>query len=329
MKKKKILVTGAAGFVGTNFLFQFACREDIKNNYDFVIADALTYAGNFDRIRPLFEIHQHLIFCKIDITNKEELGALFTKHAFDGVINYAAESHVDQSIESPDKFVQTNIIGTHHLLKESLGVYQKTQNEHFRYLQVSTDEVYGSLNSHDLPFTELTSIAPNSPYSASKASADLLVRSYFETFGLPTITTRCSNNFGPYQNAEKFIPVVISKAWQNESVPIYGSGRNIRDWIHVDDHNHGIWLAFEKGRPGEIYNFGGGQELENIELAMLILKKLNKPESLLKMVTDRKGHDWRYAINFNKSKSELAWGPKRSILNDLESVIQTYLPTSS
>ena len=218
--------------------------------------------------------------------------------------------------------METNVIGTQNLLNLSRDKNEKDQD--FRYLQISTDEVYGSLKKDDAPFSELHQITPNSPYSASKASADLLVHSYFKTFNLPTIITRCSNNYGPNQHAEKLIPTMINRAIKNEKLPVYGDGSNIRDWIHVDDHNRGIWLAFTKGRPGQVYNFGGNTELSNLVIVKKILSILKKPESLISFVQDRKGHDWRYAINFEKAKRELGFSPTVDFTNGLKETVEWF-----
>lgn len=306
--KHTVLLTGCAGFIGSNFVKTIACREDIKSKYDFVIVDALTYAGNLENIKPELTTHSHLKFYHLDIRDSQKIHDLFKKHSFDGVINFAAESHVDRSIESPNIFVETNVLGTLNLLKESLALFEAKGD--FKYLQISTDEVYGTLQMEDAPFTESTPLAPNSPYSASKASADLICRSFFETFKLPVMITRCSNNYGPLQVEEKFIPLMIKRALANESLPIYGTGMNIRDWIYVDDHNEGVWKVFTHGKAGEVYNLGGASERQNLDVAKMILKALGKPESLLKFVTDRKGHDFRYAINFSKTEKELGWSPR-------------------
>lgn len=306
--KQTVLLTGCAGFIGSNFVKTVACRAEIKAHYDFVIVDALTYAGNLENIKPELDTHAHLKFYQIDIRDSEKIHDLFKKYSFSGVINFAAESHVDRSIESPNIFVETNVLGTLNLLKESLALFEAKGD--FKYLQISTDEVYGTLQMEDAPFTETTPLAPNSPYSASKASADLICRSFFETFKLPVVITRCSNNYGPLQVEEKFIPLMIKRALANESLPIYGTGMNIRDWIYVDDHNEGVWKVFTNGKAGEIYNLGGASERQNLDVAKMILKALGKSESLLKFVTDRKGHDFRYAINFSKTQKELGWSPK-------------------
>jgi dTDP-glucose 4,6-dehydratase len=322
--KKKILLTGCAGFIGSNFVKTVACRADIRSEFDFVILDALTYAGRFENIESEVQSYENLSFVKMDIRDSQGLHQLFQKESFDGVLNFAAESHVDRSIESPNIFVETNVLGTLNLLKESLSLFEK--KAHFRYLQVSTDEVYGTLQVQDPAFTEQTPIAPNSPYSASKASADLLCRSFFETYKLPVIITRCSNNYGPLQVEEKFIPLMIKRALANEEMPIYGTGLNIRDWIYVDDHNEGVWAAFTKGRPGEVYNFGGNSERQNLDVAKMILKTLGRSEGLLKYVTDRKGHDFRYSIDYSKAQKELNWTPRISFEKEgLERTIQYYV----
>lgn len=319
-----ILLTGCAGFIGSNFVKTIACRADVKPHYSFHIIDALTYAGHFANIQNEVETNSHLTFEKMDISDSAALRALFERHQFSGVLNFAAESHVDRSIANPNIFVETNVLGTLNLLNESLRLFTKSGS--FRYLQVSTDEVYGSLGLTDAPFTESHPIAPNSPYSASKASADLLVRSFHETYHLPTITTRCSNNYGSLQDEEKFIPTMIRKALLDQPMPVYGNGKNVRDWIYVDDHNEGIWSAFTHGKSGQIYNFGGNCEKQNIDIAKTILKKLNKPESLIHFVEDRKGHDFRYAIDFGKAHTDLNWQPKTFLDNTgLDLTIKYYV----
>ncbi|WP_347359410.1 dTDP-glucose 4,6-dehydratase [Bdellovibrio sp.] len=305
--KKTVMLTGCAGFIGSNFVKTVACRDSIKAEYDFVIVDALTYAGRLSNIEAELQNHSNLTFVQADIRDTQKMHDLFVKYQFSGVLNFAAESHVDRSIENPNIFVETNVLGTLNLLKESLSAFEK--NPSFRYLQVSTDEVYGTLTMEDPAFTESTPIAPNSPYSASKASADLMCRAFFETYKLPVVITRCSNNYGPLQVEEKFIPLMIKRALADEKLPIYGTGMNIRDWIYVDDHNEGVWLAFTKGKAGEVYNLGGNSERQNLDVAKMILKHLGKPESLLNFVTDRKGHDFRYAIDYSKSQRELNWNP--------------------
>lgn len=320
--KLDLLVTGACGFIGSNFIKKIACRSEVTKQYNFHIVDALTYAGFLGTIRPELNHYPHLHFHQVDIRDDQKISELFEEHSFAGVIHFAAESHVDRSIKNPNIFLETNVLGTMNLLNASLTYCQKNKN--FRFFHVSTDEVYGSLNLEEDPFTEKTPLNPSGPYSASKASSDLLVQSYFTTYGLPTIISRCSNNYGPYQFPEKFIPVMIMKALKDEPLPIYGKGENVRDWIHVDDHNRGIWQAFQQGEPGEVYNFGGQAEKRNIDVAKMILKELGKSEDLLKSVLDRLGHDFRYAINFSKSEEKLNWKPEMSFEEGLKQTIDWY-----
>lgn len=298
----KFLVTGGAGFIGSNYLHYVVNKYP---NDTFVCLDALTYAGNYNNIKEL-EKKKNYKFVKGDIRDKELIDKLFKKEKFDVVINFAAESHVDNSIKNPNLFADTNILGTMTLLNASKEYNVK------RYHQVSTDEVYGDLplDRPDLLFTEENPIHTSSPYSASKAGADLQVLAYARTFKLPVTISRCSNNYGPYQFPEKLIPVVISKALNDEPIPVYGKGENVRDWIHVHDHNVGVDLIVRNGKPGEIYNLGGHSEKTNLEVVKTILKQLKKPESLITYVTDRPGHDLRYAIDSTKVEKELGW--KRS-----------------
>ncbi|MBY0414327.1 MAG: dTDP-glucose 4,6-dehydratase [Bdellovibrionales bacterium] len=322
-KRKKVLLTGCAGFIGSNFVKNICTKKEILDEYSFVILDSLTYAGRLENIQPeLDKYPESLSFVQIDIRDGEKIDRLFKGEEFWGCMNFAAESHVDRSIESANLFVETNVLGTMNLLNSSLHQFKQTGE--FRYLQISTDEVYGTLSLTDPAFTEKNPIEPNSPYSASKAGADCLVRSFFETHKLPTIITRCSNNYGPYQFDEKFIPVVLKKSFRNESIPVYGNGTNIRDWIFVDDHNLGCWAAFTKGIPGEIYNLGGATELTNLDLAKKILKAMGKPESLITFVEDRKGHDFRYAINFEKATRELGWKPEVTFEAGLKKTLEHY-----
>ena len=324
--KPTILVTGGAGFIGSNFIKKISTQKDVAENFDFAIVDALTYAGRLQTISADLETHKHLHFYKIDIRNAQEISKLFsTLHPF-GVIHFAAESHVDRSITNPNIFVETNVIGTLNLLNSSLGAAEN--NPLFKFVHVSTDEVYGSLQEGDASFTETTPLLPNSPYSASKASSDLLVRAYIETFKLNACITRCSNNYGPYQFPEKLIPLMTMSALADRHLPVYGNGCNIRDWIYVDDHNRGVWDVFQKGRAGEIYNFGGNAEKRNIDIVKTILKTLKKPESLIQFVEDRKGHDWRYAMDFSKAKSELGWSPQVGFETGLAQTIEWYQANS-
>lgn len=310
---KHILVTGGCGFIGSNFIrYQLSEYPEIS----ITNLDKLTYAGNLENLQD-FESHAGYKFVRGDIADSEFVNSLLESTNFDAVINFAAESHVDRSILDSGPFIQTNIVGTQVLL----DAFRKQKIS--RYVQVSTDEVYGSLGPEGL-FTEETPIAPNSPYSASKAAADLLVRSYNKTFDLPAIITRCSNNYGPYQFPEKLIPLFISNALEDKDLPIYGAGTNVRDWIHVLDHCRGIDAALRKGEVGQVYNFGGNAEMQNIEITHTLLKLLNKPESLIKYVSDRPGHDLRYAIDCRKAVSELGWKPQTEFQSGLEATLQWY-----
>ncbi len=313
----KFLVTGGAGFIGSNYMHYVVkkYKED-----QFVCLDALTYAGNYNNIKDL-EKYENFKFVKGDITDRKFIDELFRKEQFDIVINFAAESHVDNSIKNPGIFLTTNIIGTQVLMDASIKYDIK------RYHQVSTDEVYGDLplDRPDLLFTEETPIHTSSPYSSSKAGADLLVGAYHRTFGLPTTISRCSNNYGPYQFPEKLIPVVISKALKNEKIPVYGSGSNVRDWIHVVDHNIGVDLIVRNGKVGEIYNLGGHSERANIDVVKTILKQMGKSEDLITFVEDRKGHDLRYAIDSTKTEKELGWGLTYTFETGIKETVDWYL----
>lgn len=313
----KILVTGGAGFIGGNFCHYMVDRYP---NYSIIALDALTYAGNLETLEPIME-KSNFKFVKGDITDRILVNKLFQDEKFDSVINFAAESHVDRSIENPEVFLKTNILGTQVLMDAALKTGVK------RYHQVSTDEVYGDLplDRLDLFFTEETPIHTSSPYSASKASADLLVQAYYRTFGLPITISRCSNNYGPYHFPEKLIPLMIKNALANLSLPVYGKGENVRDWLHVYDHCTAIDLIIHNGRVGEVYNIGGHNERTNIEVVRTILKELKKPESLIRYVTDRKGHDMRYAIDPSKIENELGWKPKYNFDTGITQTIKWYL----
>ena len=313
----KILVTGGAGFIGSNFLFYMVEKYP---DYDFVCLDALTYAGNYNTIKEL-EKKSNYKFVKGDITDREFVDSLFAKENFDWVVNFAAESHVDNSIKNPSIFLTTNIIGTQVLMDASRKHIIK------RFHQISTDEVYGDLplDRLDLLFTEETPIHTSSPYSSSKASADLLVGAYYRTFGLPVTISRCSNNYGPYQFPEKLIPVIISKALKNEKVPVYGKGENVRDWIHVHDHNVGVDMILHKGKVGEIYNLGGHSERTNLEVVKIILRQLGKSEELIEFVADRAGHDLRYAIDSTKAEKELGWNRTYNFEDGIKETVQWYV----
>ncbi|MDY4788225.1 MAG: dTDP-glucose 4,6-dehydratase [Bacilli bacterium] len=310
----KFLITGGAGFIGGNF-----CHYMINEypNDKFVCIDALTYAGNLETLKPIIN-KENFKFVHGNICDKELIFKLFKEEKFDYVINFAAESHVDRSIENPRIFLETNILGTQTLMDACLKYGIK------RYHQVSTDEVYGDLplDRKDLFFTEETPIHTSSPYSASKASADLLVLAYHRTFKLPITISRCSNNYGPYHFPEKLIPLMIKKALNNEPLPVYGNGENVRDWLHVYDHCTAIDLIVRKGRDGEIYNVGGHNERTNLEVVKTILKALNKPETLIHYVKDRPGHDLRYAMDPTKLVNELGWKPKYTFETGILPTIQ-------
>ncbi len=295
---KKVLVTGGAGFIGSNFINHILNSRD---DWEIVNIDKLTYAGNLENLKEIEE-KPNYTFVKGDITNSELINYLFEKYRFDYVINFAAESHVDRSILGSEIFYRTNVVGTNVLLEASkrFGIE--------KFLQVSTDEVYGSLGETGL-FTESTPLSPNSPYSSSKAGADLAAFAFHHTYGLPVVITRCSNNYGPYQFPEKLIPLMIINALHDKELPVYGDGLNVRDWIYVIDHNKAVESVIEKGKPGEVYNVGASREMKNIEIVKLILKILGKPESLIKFVKDRPGHDRRYAIDSSKIQNELGWKP--------------------
>ena len=313
----KILVTGGAGFIGGNF-----CHYMVEKypNYTIITLDSLTYAGNLETLEPIMK-KSNFKFVKGDITDRPFVNLLFQEEKFDIVINFAAESHVDRSIENPEVFLKTNILGTQVLMDASIKTGVK------RFHQVSTDEVYGDLplDRLDLFFTEDTPIHTSSPYSASKASADLLVQAYNRTFGLPITISRCSNNYGPYHFPEKLIPLMIKNALADQTLPVYGKGENVRDWLHVYDHCTAIDLIIHNGKAGEVYNIGGHNERTNIEVVKKILSELNKPESLIRYVKDRKGHDMRYAIDPTKIENELGWKPKYNFDTGITQTIKWYL----
>ncbi len=316
----KILVTGGAGFIGSNFIFHMINKYP---NYEFVCLDLLTYAGNLQTLESVLK-KDNFKFVKGDIANRQFVFELFANENFDIVVNFAAESHVDRSIVDPGVFLQTNIIGTQVLMDASRKYNIK------RYHQVSTDEVYGDLplDKPDMFFTEKTPIHTSSPYSASKASADLLVQAYYRTFKLPITISRCSNNYGPYHFPEKLIPLMISKALHDEHLPVYGTGENVRDWLYVEDHCKAIDLIIHNGKIGEVYNIGGHNERTNLAVVKVILKELDKPETLIKYVEDRAGHDQRYAIDPTKIKEELGWEPTILFDEGIKKTIQWYLNNS-
>lgn len=313
----KVLITGGAGFIGSNFVHYMVRKY---SNYQIINLDALTYAGNLENVKDV-ENEANYRFVKGDITDRELIESLF-EEGIDAVVNFAAESHVDRSIADPGIFVKTNVQGTQVLLEaaKKYGVR--------KYVQISTDEVYGTLGETGY-FTETTPLAPNSPYSASKAGADLLVRAYHETYGLPVNITRCSNNYGSYHFPEKLIPLMIINALNDRPLPVYGDGLNVRDWLHVEDHCSAIDLVLHKGRNGEVYNIGGNNERTNIEVVKAILRYLNKPESLITFVDDRLGHDRRYAIDATKIREELGWQPKYTFEEGLKKTIDWYLENRS
>ena len=326
---KKLLVTGGAGFIGSNFIqYILDKQQDLVLLLDL---DLLTYAGNLENLEPVKDDPRYR-FVKGDIRDKTLVEKLFAEYDFDTVVHFAAESHVDRSILEPEVFLTTNIIGTQTLLDAAkrhwnLDPDNKHSREYrsgVRYLQVSTDEVYGALGKTGM-FTETTPLAPNSPYSASKTGADLIVRAYHQTYGLPVNITRCSNNYGPYQFPEKLIPLMIHNARQDKPLPVYGDGMQIRDWLHVKDHCSAIATVLEKGKTGEVYNIGGNNEKANIEIVRLILEALGKPESLITYVQDRPGHDRRYAIDNTKITTELGWAPAYTFEEGIKETIRWYL----
>ena len=311
---KKILVTGGAGFIGSNFINYILNSRD---DYFIVNLDKLTYAGNLENLKEI-ESNKNYTFIKGDITNSELVNYIFEKYKIKYVINFAAESHVDRSISGSEIFFRTNVIGTNVLLEAS------KRFEVEKFLQISTDEVYGSLGATGL-FTEQTPIAPNSPYSASKAASDMMVQAFHHTYGLPIVITRCSNNYGQLQFPEKLIPLMILNALQNKKLPVYGDGMNVRDWIYVIDHNKAVELVFEKGKIGEVYNIGASNEMPNLEIIKLILQNLKKGEELIQFVKDRPGHDRRYAIDSSKIQSELGWKPEFNFDSAIQHTIDWYL----
>ncbi len=324
---KRLLVTGGAGFIGSNFVHYWANQypEDRVVNLD-----ALTYAGNLENLKGADDSPNYR-FVHGDICDAELISKIFTEEMIDTVIHFAAESHVDRSITGPEAFIETNIHGTFILLEAARNIWAN-DNKSCRFLHISTDEVYGSLGQDDPAFTETTSYAPNSPYSASKASSDHLVRAYFHTYGLPVLTTNCSNNYGPYQFPEKLIPLVFINALEEKPLPIYGDGQYIRDWLHVEDHCRGIDAVIQNGRLGETYNIGGCNEWANIDIVKLICKRLdelrpgNKPKAeLITYVKDRPGHDRRYAIDADKIMDELGWKPAYTFETGIEQTINWYL----
>ena len=313
---KNILVTGAAGFIGANFAEYFVNKYP---NYNIVVVDKLTYAGNIENLKNVMD---KITFVQADICDFEKMKDIFKKYDIDGVIHFAAESHVDNSIKTPFVFTQTNVIGTHILLETAKQIWGEGSSN--KFVHISTDEVYGTLGKEGY-FTETSPIKPNSPYSASKASSDLIALAYHETFKMNVTVTNCSNNYGPYQHNEKLIPHMIKLALNNEKLPVYGTGENIRDWLYVEDHCKAIDLVFHNGKAGERYNIGGHNEKRNIDIVKLILNRLGKSEDLIEFVEDRKGHDFRYAIDPTKIHNELGWIPETKFEDGIIKTIDWYL----
>lgn len=327
-----LLVTGGAGFIGGNFVLQ----QRQQKRHAIVNLDKLTYAGHLETLAALVTDEDYAFF-QGDIGDTQQVRQLLETYQPQAILNFAAETHVDRSIDHPDTFIQTNVVGTFNLLETTLNYWRalpREQQTDFRFIHISTDEVFGTLSPEDPAFCETTPYAPNSPYSASKASSDHFVRSYFHTYGLPTVITNCSNNYGPYQYPEKLVPLVILNALEGKPLPIYGDGQNIRDWLYVEDHCRAIEQVLEKGQPGETYNIGGGSETSNLAMVEQICRHLDEllPDSphcphakLITFVQDRPGHDRRYAINFQKIRTELDWIPQESLETGLGKTVQWYL----
>jgi len=325
---QNMLITGGCGFIGANFIRYLFNKADFKGRI--VIVDKLTYAGNLENLADIeTDFKDRYVFIRADICDGARMDAIFEDYKIDSICHFAAESHVDRSIVEPDAFIQTNIVGTFNLLESA----RARLSQIIRFHHISTDEVYGSLG-RDGYFTETTPYKPNSPYSASKASSDHLVRAYYKTYGLPMTISNCSNNYGPYQFPEKLIPLMILNGLAGKSLPIYGDGRNVRDWLYVEDHCEAIWVVMQNGKMGEIYNVGGGNEMENITIVEMIcdildeINKLsdNRPRrELIAFVKDRPGHDRRYAIDFTKMQQELNWNPVTSLETGIRNTIRWYL----
>lgn len=325
---KKVLITGGAGFIGSNFIQMMVKKYP---EYNIINLDALTYAGNLENLSEI-DTAPNYTFIKADIRDRDVLDQIFTANQIDIVINFAAESHVDRSIEEPEAFLTTNIIGTQVLLDTAKKHWKVNPDDKYcteykegvKFLQVSTDEVYGELGETGM-FVETMPLMPNSPYSASKASADMIVRAYSETYGLPMNITRCSNNYGPYQFPEKLIPLMINNCLNEKDLPVYGDGMQVRDWLHVSDHCTAIDVVLHKGKDGEVYNIGGNNEVANIDIVKLLIKTLGKSEDLINYVKDRPGHDRRYAIDNTKIITELGWEPAYTFEKGIKETIQWYL----
>lgn len=325
---KNVLVTGGAGFIGSNFVKYMLEKY---SDYNIINVDALTYAGNLENLRDI-EGNSNYIFIKADITDRDKINGIFSQYDIDMVVNFAAESHVDRSIEEPEVFLKTNVIGTQVLLDVAKKYWKVNPDDKYckeykkgvKFLQISTDEVYGALGKIG-KFVETMPLMPNSPYSASKASADMIVRAYHVTYGMPVNITRCSNNYGPYQFPEKLIPLMINNCLNNRELPVYGDGMQVRDWLYVYDHCSAIDAVLHKGIEGEVYNIGGNNEKTNIEIVRLIINALGKSENLIKYVKDRPGHDRRYAIDNTKITTQLGWKPKYTFEQGIKETIEWYL----
>ena len=326
-KEDSILVTGGAGFIGSNFVLSWI--KDIGSPV--INLDSLTYAGNRSNLQSLDQDSRH-IFVHGDMADEQLVTKLLREYRPRAVVHFAAESHVDRSIVGPGAFIQTNVVGTFELLQTARAYYAELsadEKKKFRFLHVSTDEVYGTLGPDDPAFSETTAYAPNSPYAASKAASDHLVRAYFHTYGLPVLTTNCSNNYGPYQFPEKLVPLAILRALVGEPVPVYGDGLNVRDWIHVEDHCAAVFDVLMQGRAGEIYNVGANAESKNLDLVRTILAHLGKGEELIEFVRDRPGHDRRYAIDSSKIRAEIGWKPLHNLDRGLAETIEWYRQNES
>lgn len=335
--KKNLLITGGAGFIGSHFI-EALLKNLESQSWQILNLDKLTYASDYKQIKS-YEEYANYTFIIQDICEREAIQALFQERSIHSVIHFAAESHVDNSILSPRQFLETNILGTHNLLEAARYSWMnerglKPEFSDSRFHHISTDEVYGSLSFDDPPFTEKTPYAPNSPYSASKASSDFIVRSYYETYGLPVVITNCSNNYGPHQHDEKLIPTIIRKAIQEEPIPLYGDGRNVRDWLYVEDHCEAIWNVFQKSRVGETYNVGGNSEKNNLEVTKTICHTLDKKiprisgkkyQELISFVKDRPAHDRRYAIDASKIQRDLNWKPRVSFEEGIQKTVSWYI----
>ena len=330
---KRILVTGGAGFIGSNFIHHMLANNE---NVHITNLDALTYSGNLDNLKDLKNSKRYH-FIKGDVCSQDGINCLFRQYQFDAVVHFAAETHVDRSIHNPMQFIHTNVVGTANLLRNCLEYWKRLEPQtksDFRFLHISTDEVFGSLEKDEPAFSETTAFAPNSPYAASKAAGDHLVMSYYHTYKFPAIITNCSNNYGPYQFLEKLIPLIIQKALHGEPLPIYGDGQQIRDWLYVEDHCRALWQVLQQGKIGETYNIGGGNQPTNLEIVNTIcdildeklLQSPNKPHKhLIRFVDDRPGHDRRYAMNISKIHKEIGWQPVENLDSGLRKTIEWYL----